>query len=154
LEILGIYTNGFVNIRIWVTLIPRTTWLSDDIVLLRRRDRDKIWIHPEVPGISRSAGSTDFIPFTSFRGRNLRAILEPEQPTIYLDDAQILHKNIARQVYFCADKRLPSKPDSIHRASTPQDDIQLFQGCAGRKVEVFVDGSMKISATALDHAFL
>jgi len=30
---------------------------------------------------------------------------------------------------------------------------QFLQGCVGREVEVFVDGSMRYPATALDHVF-
>jgi len=121
LEVLGISTTGLINIRRWISLIPRATWLPNNIALHRRRARDKIWVHPEVPGISRGAGSTDFIPFASFWGRLLQAILGTEQPITYLDDAQILRKDIARQVFFCSEERLPSLPNATDSASIPQD---------------------------------
>jgi len=155
LEILGVLPNGLINIRKWIPLIPRTTWLPDNMALHRRRARDKIWVHPEVPGISRGAGSTDTIPSSSFRGRILRATLGQEEPITYLDDALTPRKDIARQVFFCAEERLPSMPTHHNRAGASQDPIpqQFLQDCTGGPVDVFVDGSMRFPATALDHVF-
>jgi hypothetical protein len=155
LEILGVLPNGLINIRKWIPLIPRATWIPDNIALHRRRARDKIWVHPAVPGISRGAGSTDTISPSSFRGRILRATLGQEEPITYLDDGQIPRKDIARQVFFCAEERLPSMPKHHNRAGASQDPIpqQFLQDCTNGPVDVFVDGSMRFPATALDHAF-
>jgi len=85
LEILGITLQGLVSVRRWVPLIPRTEWYRDNVLLHRRRARDKLWAHPETPGLSRGAGSTVFLPTNIFRDGLLFMTLGPEQPTSYQD---------------------------------------------------------------------
>jgi len=87
--------------------------------------RNKIWVHPEAPGMSRGAESTVFLPSSIFRGRLLLIILGPEQPSTFQDDEQILHKDIARQVLYSSEERFRSLPGTNDNPQQTNDPIPL-----------------------------
>jgi len=155
LEILGITLQGLVNVRHWVPLIPRTEWYLKNVLLHRRNARDNLWVHPEFPGLSRGAGFTVSLPTNIFGGRLLFMTLGLGQPTTNQDEDLVLHKDIARQVLFGSEEHCPSLPSTNVSPQLTHDPVSavIFQKCSIREFEVFVDGSIRVPTTVLDHTF-
>jgi len=86
------------------------------VALRRRNAKYRLWVHPDSPGASRGAGSKKYYPIQVLNGRLPHIIHGPEQPTTYLDNAQVL---------FFAFKRSPTMKDNPDHGSTLIDPSLL-----------------------------
>ena len=81
IEILGYTSSGFLNVRRWIPLIPRDDWFPHNINLHASSAKNRIWIHPALPGTSRGAGATDYFPLDILTGATLLHVtIGPETP--------------------------------------------------------------------------